>query len=393
MRSDAALPGLFAPYFWHNFRAKYSTLLKQDGWSRSVAAEASLRILLFGLLQGSWLLDDIFARGWRKTRVRGPVFIVGHPRSGTTFLHRTLVEDAIQDAHALDFGMMLLPSILQRRITKFLLGSGTRRRSALTGLMNRLEGRLFGGFDHIHRLRFNELEEDEYAAWSIFASVFCISDSPSAMLSPELDYMRHPHQWRASQQRETAAWYRACLKKSVAASGNSDGLVIGKNTALTRNIGFISEQFPDAVFVYMVRNPVDAIASRMSLVEAIWRRRYPNMKGLSPEQVSFLKNDSIDLYLSAENALGRLNTTRVHTVIYDDLMDDPQSTVQEVAANLHLGQLKQGLSEALNHRAANRFPAPNRTHKYSLEDYGLSENELRSRLDVVFEKYGFDNRK
>lgn len=38
------------------------------------------------------IVDQVAFRGWRKTSVIAPVFLIGQPRSGTTFLHRTLSE-------------------------------------------------------------------------------------------------------------------------------------------------------------------------------------------------------------------------------------------------------------------------------------------------------------
>lgn len=43
------------------------------------------------LLTGLTLaLDHLFFPGFRKVRVERPIFIIGHPRSGTTFLHHLL---------------------------------------------------------------------------------------------------------------------------------------------------------------------------------------------------------------------------------------------------------------------------------------------------------------
>ena len=39
------------------------------------------------------LLDEIFFSGYKDIEVKKPLFIVGVPRSGTTFLHRMLSKD------------------------------------------------------------------------------------------------------------------------------------------------------------------------------------------------------------------------------------------------------------------------------------------------------------
>ena len=42
----------------------------------------------------TFLLDEIFYRGYRDVPVRQPLFVLGPPRTGTTHLHRVLSEDA-----------------------------------------------------------------------------------------------------------------------------------------------------------------------------------------------------------------------------------------------------------------------------------------------------------
>jgi len=40
-----------------------------------------------------FLLDDLFFSDYRKIAIKQPVFIIGNPRSGTTFLHRLMAQD------------------------------------------------------------------------------------------------------------------------------------------------------------------------------------------------------------------------------------------------------------------------------------------------------------
>lgn len=50
-------------------------------------------LLVFPVISFFWLVDEILFRAYRDVAVEAPVFIVGQPRSGTTFLHRTLSAD------------------------------------------------------------------------------------------------------------------------------------------------------------------------------------------------------------------------------------------------------------------------------------------------------------
>jgi hypothetical protein len=58
------------------------------------------------------LLDDVFYARYKKERVRKPVFIVGNPRSGTTFLHRLMAKDRRNFVTMRFWEILLAPSSL-----------------------------------------------------------------------------------------------------------------------------------------------------------------------------------------------------------------------------------------------------------------------------------------
>jgi hypothetical protein len=64
------------------------------GWGRRLRQARFLLTYAFStpIFTALWYLDEILYPGYRKVQVR-PVFILGQPRSGTTFLHRTLAAD------------------------------------------------------------------------------------------------------------------------------------------------------------------------------------------------------------------------------------------------------------------------------------------------------------
>ena len=66
-------------------------------------------------------LDRILFPAYRKQPIDRPVFIVGNPRSGTTFLHRLLLGSG-DDLAAFELWEMLFPAITARK----LLGRSSR---------------------------------------------------------------------------------------------------------------------------------------------------------------------------------------------------------------------------------------------------------------------------
>ena len=71
------------------------------------------------------LLDEILFPGYRKTKVEKPVFIIGNPRSGTTFLHRIMDKDKQNFTSFQVWELIFAPSITQRKLIWALIGSPT----------------------------------------------------------------------------------------------------------------------------------------------------------------------------------------------------------------------------------------------------------------------------
>lgn len=83
--------------YWPSYRAVFASVTTARSITvrqRAVLYKYLLEdMLVFPVISFFWLVDEILFRGYRKVEVEAPVFVVGQPRSGTTFLHRTLSAD------------------------------------------------------------------------------------------------------------------------------------------------------------------------------------------------------------------------------------------------------------------------------------------------------------
>ena len=168
---------------WRGFlRFTHTALFKTRGtpyhWTRKRFAWAIFFYIAFPLLElCTWLgflIDDLFYRGYRRQQIREPVFIIGNPRSGTTFLHRLMAQDKAQFSSMQTWEIYFAPSIAQREI---LGGLGVLDRLVghpLYRLLRFLEVRCQEGLV-THKLALWETEEDEYLLrrriirWSLIA--------------------------------------------------------------------------------------------------------------------------------------------------------------------------------------------------------------------------------
>jgi hypothetical protein len=83
--------------YWPSYRAVFASVRAAKNITfrqRAVLYKYLLKdLLFFPIISFFWLVDEILFRSYRDIEVKDPVFIVGQPRSGTTFLHRTLSAD------------------------------------------------------------------------------------------------------------------------------------------------------------------------------------------------------------------------------------------------------------------------------------------------------------
>jgi hypothetical protein len=384
------LPGAVVPFGWRAFADKYRLMWRAEGHARAVAGQMAARLALLAVSQAGWAADEVIARDWRDRTSLGPLFILGHQRSGTTLHHRLLACDRTH-ARALTAQEMIFPATSLQRAFAAVGAWDKKRGGGLAARLKRTEDRLFGPLDDLHRLRFGEIEEDEFVLWAIFASAMCANDSPSSTERRALDDLRHFDRWPEDRQARALGWYRACLLKKLQrepGTGGEPTWIVSKNPAFTHKVDALLKVFPDARFIYHVRNPLRTIASRLSLFEAIWQRRFPGFGKMTPRQVEVIVADSLRTYLSAEEARPKVPPERWIDVRYDDLTRDPRSVVESVYRHFDLPGPDENLRAELA-KLETRTEPHRSAHVYDLAEFGLTEEYLREKLRVVFERYGF----
>ncbi|HCI11104.1 MAG TPA: sulfotransferase, partial [Alcanivorax sp.] len=141
---------------------------------------------LFALLQAingaGLLLDYLLFPDFRRVRVREPLFVVGVPRSGTTFLHRLLAGDRERFTTTALWELIFAPSITQRFFWR-----GVGRLDALVGaplsrLFFRLERWVLGGLDDVHQTGLRDPEEDYLALLPVLGCFLLVLAVPDPAL-------------------------------------------------------------------------------------------------------------------------------------------------------------------------------------------------------------------
>jgi hypothetical protein len=325
-------------------------------------------------------LDTLLFPGFRKVAVHQPVFIIAPPRSGTSFLQKVLSQDEENFVHWKMY-QTIFPSICFQKLVDALvwldqkLGGGFRR------LLGWCEVTWFGGWDDLHRMRLDQPEEDEALFLYAFAceAIF--------MLFPFVDQLwdvGFPDALPAEQRRKLMAYYRRCLQRQIYANG-SDRMLLIKSTNSSGAVESLKEEFPDARFITIIRDPYEAVASHVSLFVPVWQAHSPEIAKDGPESRAYA-GLAAEWYKHLFRFRSQVAPENYFCINYRDLRDDPARTVKEL-----YGHFGWNMSEAYQARLSyitSRQKTFKSKHQYSLEEFGLSRQWLQSELAPVLEAYG-----
>lgn len=387
--------GVFHSFNWSGFArftrtalfggrgAHYRLTLRRIG--RAIAFY-TLYPLLELVTWGGFALDELFYRGYHRAEVREPVFIIGNPRSGTTFLHRLLARDVGHFHTMRTWEIFLAPSIVQRRVWSSLGSLDDRLGAPARAAIHAVERKL--GRDLVtHRLMLDAPEEDEFLLLHIWSSLTI--NVFSAVMEDAPAYMRFDRALPRAERERIIDYYARCVQRHVYAHGLSNGRhYLAKDPNFCPKIDSIWRVFPDAKFIYLVRNPLDVVPSYTSLLDLQWEvLADPTEKWAGRD---FVLDMAHSWYSYPLERLAKASPECYAIVRYDDLVADTQRAVLGIYERLGL-TAGPHFAEILRQEAKRERSYVSR-HRYSLEDIGLTTEELVRRFHDVFVRFNFDTR-
>lgn len=347
-------------------------------WSGFTAGFLSLRSLV-GIGRS---IDDVAFPQWRDQPVEQPVFIFANGRSGTTFLHRLMGLDEEHFA-----GFKLYQSIfsavsLQRAFEGVANGPlGPLARHGIDAINDTFFRDTV--WDGIHAMGIDVEEEDE----TTFVYGF---ESPTvSLLNPFMrDYTQMTWLDGASKSRRERFmdFYEATVKKHLYAVGG-ERRFLNKNVFFAPRVRTVLERFPDARFVYLVRHPFDALPSFMSMFYEKWQTHSPELTRASP-QANEMMSMGYAYYRAAAKLTRELPAANLRVVRYEDLAADPRSVVEGLYA--WMGLPMSSAYRTRLHDATDQQRGYQSRHRYSLEQFGISRDDVRRELADVFETFALD---
>ena len=368
-------------YFdWSNYRAMVR-LLATD---RSARGRRLHRAFRFGVPAIAavhavfFALDPILCASLRRTEVRGPVFSVGHARSGTTYQHRLMTNDP-QFSYLL-LWEMFFPSLIEKRLLRAVLGLDSRLRGRLHRRLSAFDQEAFGDTNDMHKTGLFVAEEDD------FLLTFSLSSGFWMVLFPYVGVLDFHaiDRWPDRKRRRAMTFYKECVRRQLALTGKAFHL--SKNANFSGRLETLIEIFPDARIIIPLRNPQETIPSLLKMMQTAWRRQ-GHSEELIRASLRALADQSYETYEHPFQVLARHPEIRATVLDYRELVASPAAAIRSVYRDLGL-ELSPDL-EAIFHAAGAR--GHESAHRYSLEEFGLDKNEIHGRLAELFETYGWNH--
>jgi len=326
-------------------------------------------------------LDLLFFPGYRRQSINKPIYIIANPRSGTTFLHRILCQD--NQFTYFKLYQTLLPSITLIKVLGRLGKLDQKLGGFLKSLANLLSRTAFSGWTGIHETKLTEAEEDE----QLFLYTLL---SPSVfMLFPffsELSHLEFVDRLPNKTRHKLMSYYLDCLKRQLYSTGPGKTL-LAKNVLIHGRLRSIMNSLPDIRIVYLVRHPYEAVPSFISMYAAFWRLHSPELEH-DPKLSRDLATLLCDYYKYFMEIRKELPAEQLVEIRYDDLIADPEGTVQTIYRKFNL-KMNDEFSAKLEREVVNTRKYKS-THEYSLEKFGLSKESIRDLLGDFLKMYDLD---
>jgi len=303
----ALLPRQLRPFWWYRctlpawlrLLAGQRYAIDRDLWPRALATTASCAaVSVLGLVQST-----VFGAAVRRTTIsEPPLFVLGHWRSGTTYLHDLLSLDSRftfptrYDCAAPDH------FLLTGRLARFWTGTEVKGHRPMDNVGVGLD----------------TPAEDEVG--------LCVLGVPSPYLDPAFPnrppiYQDYLDLERVAPQARTA-WKKALLCFMQAITYQRPGRLLLKSPTHTARIKVLLEMFPRACFLHIVRNPYVIFPSMQRTLQAMW-----SVTSLQRPPFPRLRESILAGYPKLMDRLeadrGLVDPARFHELRYEDLARDP----------------------------------------------------------------------
>ena len=327
-------------------------------------------------------LDEVLYPEYRDQKVERPVFVFANPRSGTTLAHRLISMDD-EVFTTVKLYQTIFPAITATKTFKRMVGfSNTRLGSVLQRAYDFFNAPLESRWQDVHQISLDQAEED------VCTLLWSLESPATGLLFPFMDEL--PSQtWIDRQSDEERRAFMDCyentIKRHVYEAGGKRFL--NKNVFFSTRVRSVYEKFPDAVFVYLVRDPKDCLPSFLNMFYRAWKAHSPSIRP-DGEEIQALKRLGYDYYRYALECRKGIPDDQFIVIRYEDLVRDPKKTVLDLYERLGMP-----VSQAFKAKLDDAMIAHSEyesSRSVELDFFGITREEVSEELSEVLEELGYD---
>jgi hypothetical protein len=298
-----------------------------------------------------------------------PIFITGLPRSGTTFLHGLLAEDPLNRAPRIWEAIYPRP---EHRAAEF--GAGRRK----VELQLRIFNGLAPGIRNLHPIEADAPEE-------------CIEITSQVFRSPRYDDVYRAPSYRAwldASGFDEGYRFLARFLRHLQGPGQTPRRWILKSPEHVFSIDALTRVFPDAMLVFVHRDPGHVLVSAARLTELL---RAPFTTAIDRREIGrkvadYWQDGMQRMVKVADDPSFPLRSRLVH-VQYRPLVSDPIGTIAQIYAAFGLA-FSQAAREAMSAKVARAPNGGYGANRYLPEEFGINPERERERASVYIERFG-----
>ena len=327
-------------------------------------------------------LDNIFFPQYRKVQVKKPIFIIGNPRSGTTFLHDFLIKKG--DFLGFEAWHILFPSLTAHYLLKPFINYLSKKKHTSVILPEKTG----------HEISLDKIEEEEFLLIHKLETQFVFQVTPLAFDDLEYPELRFYDQQPESRRQSSVRFFKSCLQRQIYYTGKEQ--IVAQMHFSTHRIKTLLQIFPDAKFIYIYRSPHETIPSHLSLTYYIFEHQW-KLKNIPLEKLNryfqrrYMYDVDIYRYFYEVMKNQEIPENQVMILQYDLLRSEMDKALEKILAFTKVEN-----SDKLRTAAKIQLKSQKqykRKHKVMApEEFGLSKKQITEALPFVFQEYDFDKK-
>ena len=349
-----------------------------------------------GFVHFSLFVDKLFFPKYSEVNIEKPVFIIGHPRSATSFFHGLLTSSG--DFLSFKNWEIYNPSIVGKKLfssvrifqllsqfisdfryTPYRIKKEIKKhREGLRGKIRNIRG----------KTEFIGSKEEEFLFSHILDTQFLAVDTPIGFSEngfPELCFAdEQAHQERS------VLFFRDLFKRQSYCTGKKQ-IMAKLNFSLFR-LKALLKFFPDAKIIFIVRSPLETINSHLSAQLEGISSTYDLNKISDDKKKQFFKtryNYNILFYKRLIEIIkgNEIPKDQLMVISYDSIKENLRGAVNQVKRFTKIefsSELENKIREADKKQSSYK-----RKHfNLDLEAFDLTEDQIKSDFDFFFEFFG-----